>query len=371
MLRNWFFNLRDLDPIVKEHYLKSDSELAAISIGASVFLVLPMSYLDYFYYGFSNEFFESIISELLFVIFCAAIIFFLRRNGQVKTYEILVFTWELTTAIFAFGITVLQPNRVVENILFCLLFLVANFITIPNRLLFRLASAAVIYSAIFIALLTNHTWFAFPDKYMLTLTMFALTGVGMIVIARNNHFKRSGFALQRDEREKSLLFEALSLTDPLTGIPNRRDFFKHAEEDWRKFKRYDTIFCIAVIDLDRFKRVNDTYGHAVGDEVLKQFSNLIVSQLRSTDFFARIGGEEFAFIIRGTHQNDAVKAIARLWDKTQPLKLSSPDLDFPITFSAGIAEARPDDKSLDDTFRRADQAMYRAKELGRDRIEIS
>ncbi len=163
--------------------------------------------------------------------------------------------------------------------------------------------------------------------------------------------------------------EALARTDPLTGIPNRRNFYENAEQEWNRFTRFSIAFCIAMIDLDQFKKVNDTYGHAIGDDVLRRFSTLIATQTRSTDFFAHVGGEEFAFLFTGTNQNDAVNALARLRDKVLTRKMLSPDLGILVTFSDGIAETRAEDKSLDDTIRRADQALYRAKELGRDRIE--
>ncbi len=203
MLLDLLFNLRDLDQACKEYYFKADAELAAISIGAAVFMIPPMAYLDYFYYGFSIDFHVSLLFELLFAAFSIGIVLLIMRNKQVNTHEILVFTWGLITSIFAYITTIFQPNRVVENILFCLLFLVANFITIQNRFLFRMISAAVIYITFLTAILTNHTWLTFPNNYMLTLMLLMLTVVGITVVASNNYHKLTTFALQKDERKRA------------------------------------------------------------------------------------------------------------------------------------------------------------------------
>ncbi|MGB8645394.1 MAG: GGDEF domain-containing protein [Anaerolineae bacterium] len=368
-IRRNAFDLRDLDQTVKAYYLQADSELAAITIGGAVFLIPPMAYLDYFYYGLSNNFYGALLAELLFAAFSVGIVFLLRRNGQVKTYESLVFGWGLVTAIFALTTTVLQAPRVLENILFCLLFFIADFILLQNRLRFRIIPAAIIYLAFLTALLTNSTWFVFPNTYMFVLMLLVLTVVGMNVVASNNHYKLIAFSYQKGEQAAHHLYETLARTDSLTGIPNRRDFYEHAEQEWNAYRWHASTFCIAILDLDRLKQINDTCGHAVGDQVLKELSRLIATQMRSTDFYARLGGDEFAFILRGVNPDAAATAIARLAHAARMLKIPALGPGLPITISAGVAPVRPEDESLDDTIHRADQALYRAKEQGRDRIE--
>jgi diguanylate cyclase (GGDEF)-like protein len=370
MLGNVLADLRDLPPACREYSLKADSELAAVSMSAAVLLIPPMAFLDYFYYHLTADFFVSVAFEALFAVFTAVIVILVRRSGDVRTYEKLAFAWVLVTGLFAFLITVMQPQRVVENIQFSLLFLVANFVTIQNKFLFRMTCAAIIYSAFLTALVTNHAWSAFAEKYMLTLLLLMLTMVGIVVVARNNRFKLATFTLHEGEREARLRYESLAMTDALTGVPNRRSFLQQAGQEWSRFKRHSSVFSIAITDLDRFKQFNDTHGHAVGDEVLKRFAALIAAQARALDSIARFGGEEFAFIFRETGQNGAEIALARLRDRLRSMKMDVPDLKIPVTFSAGIAEARPEDASLEDTIGRADKALYRAKELGRDRTEL-
>jgi diguanylate cyclase (GGDEF)-like protein len=370
MLRRFVLSLRDLDPACKEYYLKADSELAAISIAAAVLLIPPIAYLDYYYYGQSADFYAAFSGDVLFALFSLGIVWAVLRSGQVRTYETLVFAWGLVTSVFGLAATAFEPARVIENLLFCLLFFLANFVTLRNRLLFRMIPAAIICAAILTALLTNSAWLTFANKYMFALTLLMLTVVGLTVLASNNRFRLATFALQKSEREAHLLYEALARTDPLTGIPNRRSFYERAAQEWNRYARHSEAFCIAVLDLDRFKLVNDSYGHAVGDEVLKQFSTLMTTHMRAIDFFARVGGEEFAVLFAETHARDAVKAVTRLRTSLQTHKIRASEVEVALTFSAGVAEVRRDDKSLDDTINRGDQALYRAKELGRDKIEL-
>ena len=126
-----------------------------------------------------------------------------------------------------------------------------------------------------------------------------------------------------------------------------------------------------MIDLDLFKKVNDNYGHLAGDEALKQFASTVVLNKRSYDVFGRIGGEEFGLLLPYTDEAEAVQVVARIQDKVHTLVIVSPKGDFRITFSAGVTGAQDNDKSLDDLIHRADEALYRSKEEGRDRIRVA
>ena len=370
MLRRFMLSLRDLDPACKEYYFKADSELASIGIGAAVFLIPPIAYLDHYYYGRTADFYAAFSGDIVFALFSVVVVWLISRNRQVRTYETLVLVWGLATSVFGLTATLFEPARVIENSLFCLLFFLANFIVLQNRLLFRLIPAAIIYAAIVSALLTPSTWLTFPNKYMFALTLLMLTVVGLTALASNNRFRLATFALQSSEREAHLLYEALARTDPLTGVANRRSFYERVAQEWARYGRYAEAFCIAVLDLDRFKLVNDTYGHAVGDDVLKQFSTVMMTHMRTVDFFARVGGEEFAFLLAETRASDAAAVMGRLRASLQAQTIRASEVDIALTFSAGVAEVRRDDTSLDAAINRADQAMYRAKELGRDRVEL-
>ena len=169
--------------------------------------------------------------------------------------------------------------------------------------------------------------------------------------------------LELEELARDLRFQAT--TDPLTGLNNRLKFDRQLINEMLRAERYGTPLSMVIYDLDQFKRVNDTYGHQVGDEVLIEVSRVVSEQIRKTDFLARWGGEEFAILVP---QGDA-EAAYRL---AKSLRNAIEDHDFgqagAVTCSFGIAEALPGE-TADSLLARADAALYRAKINGRNRVE--
>ncbi|QKO22221.1 sensor domain-containing diguanylate cyclase [Rhodoferax sp. BAB1] len=161
----------------------------------------------------------------------------------------------------------------------------------------------------------------------------------------------------------------LARHDPLTGTANRRYFFERAEQEFMRSRRYQAPLSIALIDVDHFKHINDQYGHATGDEVLKLLSEKITALLRESDLLARIGGEEFAILMPSTGLAGAALMAERL--RMTIAEEASPvaGLMLHLRFSAGVTQLKAQDQSIEDCLRRADEAMYKAKQAGRDRVE--
>ena len=162
----------------------------------------------------------------------------------------------------------------------------------------------------------------------------------------------------------------LSLTDELTRLPNRRAFMKRLEDEIFRSKREDSPLAVAIIDLDNFKQVNDQYGHAVGDEILRLYATSILSVFRRYDMVARYGGEEFAVILPNTTKIEALQAFYKVQQKAASSQYRTDHSvnDVP-TFSAGLAIHRPDE-TLQSLIDRADHMMYQAKQRGKNRIEF-
>ena len=166
------------------------------------------------------------------------------------------------------------------------------------------------------------------------------------------------------ERE---LFEKAVL-DPLTGCYNRRQFQELAGKEIRRAWRYNKSFCIAMIDIDHFKQVNDTHGHAFGDVVLKTMSSVCRHSLRDTDIFARYGGEEFVLLLSETDLEGGILVAERLRENVANTNIPLPDGEpFSITISLGII-ASGTFESLEDLVKGADTALYQAKETGRNKV---
>jgi len=162
-----------------------------------------------------------------------------------------------------------------------------------------------------------------------------------------------------------------SLTDPLTGVPNRRGFFEIGNRllDRTRYERRPAA--LLVFDLDRFKNINDRYGHIIGDEVLTAFCQLATSSLRPSDLFGRIGGEEFASLLPATGAEDACRLAEGLRTAFEATSHAVAGRAVTATVSAGIAVS--DDASIDlETLQKAaDRALYLAKARGRNRVEIA
>ena len=182
------------------------------------------------------------------------------------------------------------------------------------------------------------------------------------------HLQSVGEDITERKRIEAELVE-MATTDFLTGLLNRRNFLSAMEEELNRLKRFDIPrAAVLMLDLDHFKRVNDTYGHAAGDAVLKHFAGLIRAELRKVDNGGRLGGEEFAILLLGA-ELDAAQAFAeRLRNTLSSTPLSFEGQRITITVSIGIAMLSPDDVGPDDALMRADKALYEAKHNGRNRV---
>lgn len=163
----------------------------------------------------------------------------------------------------------------------------------------------------------------------------------------------------------------LSLTDELTQLPNRRAFLRRIKDEMDRAQRDKTQLTIAMIDLDNFKEINDQYGHAIGDEMLRVYAREVLSIFRRYDMVARYGGEEFAVILPNTDKEGSQYAFRKIRTKVGDTFIINHNEAIPIpTFSAGLAIYQPGE-SVESLLERADNAMYQAKEAGRDTIKYN
>lgn len=173
--------------------------------------------------------------------------------------------------------------------------------------------------------------------------------------------------------QNAILFrevERLSMTDPLTGLNNRRSFDIAARQNVRVAIRHKRPLSVLMVDIDFFKRVNDTYGHAVGDKVLVKIAQVCQQHTRSTDLLARFGGEEFCFILPETSANEALPFSERLRTAISDIVFESDGQVFSVTVSVGISECSGEDDSLESLLERSDEALYSAKHAGRNCVVI-
>ncbi|WEK49391.1 MAG: GGDEF domain-containing protein [Candidatus Kaistia colombiensis] len=173
---------------------------------------------------------------------------------------------------------------------------------------------------------------------------------------------------EREIRQDRDLAIKASYTDDLTRVANRRFLTARIEQILADHRAAGQSGCLAVIDLDNFKLVNDRFGHQTGDLVLQDFANQIQGQLRRSDSFGRMGGEEFALTFPDTSLEHARLMLERMLTVVRLSKPLANYPDFAYTFSAGLTASRVDD-ALSDFYRRADDALYRAKVSGRNQVQ--
>lgn len=184
------------------------------------------------------------------------------------------------------------------------------------------------------------------------------------------------------ERERAILTELahvamnelelrrLASTDGLTGVSSRRAFKEEAGKFVALARRHRSALSCITFDLDHFKSVNDTYGHAAGDQVLSAVSQLVAGQLRRTDLFGRLGGEEFAVLLPHTDQHRAYDAAEKLRTTIRTLKIPGSHPPIAVSASLGVASLDPVGDDIDSLLQKADEALYAAKRAGRNRSAI-
>ena len=178
------------------------------------------------------------------------------------------------------------------------------------------------------------------------------------------------YSIVHDVTEKRRLesrLQRMATRDQLTGAHNRHAFFQRAKNELARAKRFGHPLAVIMCDLDHFKEVNDTHGHAIGDEVLRTFALRCRADFRQTDIFARMGGEEFAALLVETDAEQALEAAGRIRSSAANRPIPTEVGELTVTVSIGVTALTAED-SINDLLKRADEALYKAKETGRDSV---
>ncbi len=204
------------------------------------------------------------------------------------------------------------------------------------------------------------------------LQALAFTGMllVMVMMASEVTALKVAFERRRDRLNDAMeQLAELAMRDELTGLYNRRYIMDVLARQKALADRGHLGFTLCYCDLDHFKRINDRYGHHVGDAALGDFAEVARSVVRSADYVARLGGEEFLLVLVGAGTDTAHAVAERLCERSRLLALIADEPDYRLTVSVGVASYRPGER-LQDVIQRADRALYAAKSAGRDRIVI-
>ncbi len=177
----------------------------------------------------------------------------------------------------------------------------------------------------------------------------------------------NSFLRELHQRDEAL--RLLTVTDPLTGIANRRGFLERAESLLAQTLRLELPVCVLMLDIDHFKRVNDVYGHHVGDRLLQTVASALRDRLRKMDVLGRVGGEEFAVVLANTPLPMGLQLADTLRQQVASVRVEAPDGEvLRCTISVGVAALEGSEESIGRALSRADRALYQAKADGRNRV---
>jgi len=164
--------------------------------------------------------------------------------------------------------------------------------------------------------------------------------------------------------------KVLATTDELSGLNNRRKFMQDAEIEFERAKRYKLLFSVLMLDIDNFKLINDTYGHAAGDAVIREFGKLISNNFRKTDIYGRIGGEEFSVIVQNTSIYNALLVADNFRKLVAKLEVVYNNIIINLTVSIGISSYATNAKNIAEILKYADEALYESKAKGKNCITL-
>jgi diguanylate cyclase (GGDEF)-like protein len=243
----------------------------------------------------------------------------------------------------------------------------AMFLGGVGTAVFWLAMSCALVSTIYVLPAYGVTLPGHPVVNMELLYLLCYIGLFIVIVVFVLLFeltKTQGFI----KLEQALkIINELAIRDDLTGSHNRRHLIKLIEQEKDRPSRLGSSFCLCLMDIDFFKRINDRYGHSAGDHVLKAFAETAQKYIRTTDSFGRYGGEEFLLMLPETSLDEAAALAERVRIGIEQLDFLDINEEIAVTVSIGISEFRPGE-SISQTVARADQALYRAKSGGRNRV---
>lgn len=203
--------------------------------------------------------------------------------------------------------------------------------------------------------------------------LLARIQVGERVLRLQEELRRQTVEFQKANLELALLsrkLDEMANTDALTGLSNRRCLLRKLREAWESTERNNQSLSCIMLDIDRFKRINDTYGHEAGDEVLKATATRLRASIRRPDMCGRLGGEEFALICAGLERDDAAAVAERVRNAIAAKPVRCGERDIPVTTSCGVAQRDGSTDSPEALLRHADDMLYAAKEHGRNQTWV-
>jgi diguanylate cyclase (GGDEF)-like protein len=331
---------------------------------ASTCIVLLLIFFFYWAGYLEETGFEIVSGGILFF---SALYYALFRSGlNFRAGDPSLTVAQVLSAVFTLTVAMFYTGSEARSVLlpFMLMAFVFGIFRLPIHKLIWTAFAIIACYAVMIAALLHYR----PQDVDLRLEILRLTVFGVVLL----WFSVTGSYINRLRKNLSAskaAIEELATHDPLTGTYNRRYLSGMLQQEKLRSDRSGGAFCIAILDLDFFKKINDTFGHQAGDEVLKACAACGSQAIRPVDCLGRYGGEEFEVLLVQTDLEGARVVAERIRHALTGLRFPHINSDLVVTASIGLAQYRPRE-DIEAVKKRADAALYRAKAAGRNRVEV-
>lgn len=362
-----------------EKSVRFESRFALIVV-AVLFAMFGIT--DYDLLGLTREYYLLLTIRIVVVSSCLILAYIIGRRGG---YSQNAWLHALPLWILAIGIILivpLRPESLSTQITAVVVAIMAVYLLIPN-LLSMAALASLFLSIGFLWAAIVFAGISAAVALRLGLLLIMANIVGYTALLRIEFLQRKQFALLNEEREQNielqkeiahrkLLEEQLRMTaeqDSLTGVDSRGHFMKRAEALLMRSQFEKAPFCLFMIDVDHFKRVNDTWGHTCGDQILGKIAEVCQQSLRPNDIIGRFGGEEFVVGLPSTNASDAQAIAERIRENVATLTLEGAMSEQRLSVTIGVAVANDED-DLDTLITRADDKLYVGKREGRNRVVV-
>ena len=353
----------------------------ALSIAAGVFAIFAIS--DYYLLGLTTEFYLLLAMRVVVVSVCLLVACVVRysRSSEYRVWLHALPLWALATGIIL--IVPLRPESLSTQITGIVLATMAFYLLIPNRL--PVVTVPSLY--LNIGFLVAAALFAgvAPIAMLLLAVLLGMSNVvGFFALLRLERLQRKQYVMLDEERDQNRqlhneiahrrsLEEQLRIVaerDALTNLNNRGHFMKLAEGLLQRSQYASEPFSLFMIDVDHFKRINDTWGHSHGDWVLTKIAEVCAESLRPTDVIGRFGGEEFVVALPGTSSSDAQRVAERLKNRVAELSFTDELNKLHPSVTIGVTATDLEEVDLESLIKRADEMLYVGKRRGRNQVVV-
>ena len=365
--RRFLVDLGEMEGDYRVFHLKDDILQSILSISIASLSVLSAIGMDLFDRNKPDSLLSILIYQGVYLLLSLATLVAIRKTSKVRRYDRLMLGWLSATLLSLLFFHSLRPTNSL-NAVYDVIILFAVYILSPLKISYTIGLAFV-FSVSTLAIdyfqRTGVNTAAFNTLLTAQIIVHILGWVSSLQI---QSYRRKSFKAYMQEKDAKEMVAYLANIDSLTKSLTRRHFFNIAESEFLRFSRYRRSLSILVLDADHFKNINDTYGHYVGDLVLRSLSLVVLEQKRAQDTFGRLGGEEFSLLLPETNLEQA-KVVAERVQKTWAQTPCPVDGHLIYsTVSIGVTEANQEDKMFEDVLRRADRMMYKAKQSGRNQV---